>query len=288
MKKTNCKKLFLAIIAMAMLTACSDNDNVEAKKEKKQVSFSCSVNDGQSLDIVGSRAITANGTALTDLAVFDYVDGVLQDVVKQVSTDATFGTPTLNLDFGEHRLVFVLSRGTDFSVDGSTCKWGKASDTFTKELNLTVTNSTKGQSVALQRVVSKLMLTIVDEIPSTVKYIRMTPSRFYNEYSTTGMVGVNPCTDARVSDISAQRGQAGKSVAWFTISPTTDEWNINATFTFLDADDKEIISHTKNSIPLLSNRTTVVSGRCFDTSSSMSMTVSVNDTWATDYNMDLY
>lgn len=286
--KFNLKKLFIAIVAMAMLTACSDDEKVTQQTQKTKVSFACSVNDDECLDIVGSRAITADGSALTDLAVFDYVGNELKQVVTQTSVDSDFGTPSINLDFGEHRLVFVLSRGTDFSVDDTACKWSKASDTFTKELTLNVTNGTTGQSVVMQRAVSRLALKITDAIPATVKTIRMTPNSFYNDFSTETMKGTTPVTEARVSDLTRAHGRTDHQINWFTLCPSGEEWSISATFAFYDADDNLIATHTKSGIPLLVNRTTVVSGHCFDSSANLPLSVSVNDTWADDYNMNLY
>lgn len=280
--------LISAALLVAVFTSCSKELIDDVQTEKKAVTFTCSVNEGESLELLGSRAITANGTALTDLAVFDYVGDELKNTYTQKSTDADFGTPTLQLEYGEHKLVFVLSRGADFSIDGSTCKWSKASDTFTKVVTLNVTRTTGSQTTALDRVVTRLALYIVDEIPASVAKIRMTPSRFYNEYSIPTMQGVNPSTNYREADLTSARGKSNYPVTWFTLSPSDDVWNIDATFTFLDENDNVIVTHSKSNIPLKTNRSTVIKGRCFDTSTNVPFTITVNDIWDNDYIMDLY
>jgi hypothetical protein len=45
---------------------------------------------------------------MTDLWLFDYVDGTLVQTVHQVSTDADFGTPAPTLAYGEHRIYLWL------------------------------------------------------------------------------------------------------------------------------------------------------------------------------------
>lgn len=288
MKKLTLIAMFMAMISLVMMTACTTNEVYEAEKPMVKVTFNCSTSESIYFEDISSRAISANGKELTDLAVFDYVGGELKGVTKQKSTESNFGSPTVNLEYGEHRLVFVVSRGTDFSVEGGVCKWSRASDTFVKEMTLNVTSTTANQSVTLNRNVACLKLVIKDEIPATAKTLRMTPSRFYNDFSTISMAGVNPTSQARDVDISSARGQSNISLSWFTICPGNDEWNMNVTFTVLDSSNNEIVSYTKNSVPLLANRTTVVSGNCFDTSSSFTISISVNDTWNDDYNMDLY
>lgn len=277
----------MAMVSLMMMTACSTNEAYEVEKPMVKVTFNCSTSKSVYFEDISSRAITANGKELTDLAVFDYVGGVLKDVTKQKSIDSGFGSPTLNLEYGEHRLVFVLSRGIDFTTEAGVCKWSRASDTFVKEITLNVTSATSNQSVTLARNVACLSLKITDAIPANAKTLRMVPSRFYNDFSTTSMEGVNPTSQAREIDISSSRGNSGVSFSWFTICPSNDEWNMNATFTVLDESNNVIVSHTKNSIPLLANRTTVVSGNCFDTSSSITFSISVNDAWSNNYNIGL-
>ena len=76
--------------------------------------------------------LEADGKAMTDLWVLDYVGGALVQQVHQAADDADFGTPTLSLDYGSHHIYFICSRGTmpTLSTDAHNITWATTSDTF--------------------------------------------------------------------------------------------------------------------------------------------------------------
>lgn len=118
------KILFYAAIAAMCLTACSTEDPEEANvslrikadtspvKELVTITFKCQGYDITTSDF-GTRAeLKADGKAMTDLWVLDYMDGSLaQSVIHQTSDQEDFGTPTLNLAVGSHHVYFIASRG---------------------------------------------------------------------------------------------------------------------------------------------------------------------------------
>ena len=102
-----------------------------------RITFSCNGDFTMSPFPALTRALEADGKQLTDLWVLDYVDGSLaQAAIHQVSTDADFGTPTLNLAVGDHHIYFVASRGQNptLSTDAHTLSFTRVLDTFYKDL----------------------------------------------------------------------------------------------------------------------------------------------------------
>ena len=98
--------IWLAGIAM-MLAACESSTEYDngynQEQGQKAIVFNCegdltfsAFDEGVTRS--GRRTMEADGKAMTDLWVLDYVGGQLVQQVHQASTDEDFGTPTLNLD----------------------------------------------------------------------------------------------------------------------------------------------------------------------------------------------
>jgi hypothetical protein len=101
----------LCILAFCMASCANDDDRGLKTSESKTVSVTFNVSGDFKLSTSPiTRALTADGKAMTDVWVLDYVGGVLQQQVHQTSADADFGTPTLSLGLGDHHIYFVASR----------------------------------------------------------------------------------------------------------------------------------------------------------------------------------
>ena len=164
------KKILSLLAAGALLFAACCKDTTETPT--KSVTFNCNGDWQQTKDL------SANGSSMTDIWVFDYVGGVLQQTITQSDNTASdFGTPTLNLTYGTHTLYFVTSRGITPTVNTTNhnITWVKPSDTFHKTLSITVDANTTGQTVTLERVVAKLKMTINDAIATGTTAFLVTP-----------------------------------------------------------------------------------------------------------------
>ena len=142
----------------ANLTARIKTDTTEMKHVT--ITFNCRGFDFSTEPFAGTRALEADGKAMTDLWVLDYPNGQTAPTIQihQTSSDEDFGSPTLNLAVGSHHVYFIASRGQDATIDtdAHTITFGKVRDTFYMDYEINVTATSNGsRSVTLERIVTK-------------------------------------------------------------------------------------------------------------------------------------
>ena len=158
----------LMAMAIAMMTSgCTQEADEVTNQEQGEVvtTFAVTGDFELSLKAMTRGELTADGKAMTDLWVLDYMDGALVGQLHQTAEDDDFGTPTMALDFGSHHVYFVCSRGTTptLSTEEHSITWATTSDTFYKDYSVTVASgSSSTRSVTLDRVATKLGITIAD------------------------------------------------------------------------------------------------------------------------------
>lgn len=282
------KNLFLLAGIAVMLAACENEmDDVSAvSNEKQTVTFSVQ-GDFEKPNFEGmTRAgLEADGKAMTDLWVLDYVGGALLQQVHQTADDADFGTPTLSLDYGSHHIYFICSRGTTptLSTDAHNITWATTSDTFYKDYSMNVTSgSTTNKSVTLERVATKLGITIADEIPEGTAYVEVIPETWYYGIDyVTGEPTAAQTSSPRVINIpSSKIGKTNTNIYIFGLSSTT-EWTTNVTVTACDANDNTLGQTLITDAPFVANRATNYSGNLFSAGSGFAL--SLNADWSEDY-----
>lgn len=273
--------MLLALIAM-MMVSCA-NDKEESLALSKEITFSV---DGDFLSPIfrtpTTRAsLVADGVEMTDLWVLDYMDGALVQSLHQVKTDADWGTPKLTLAYGSHHVYFVASRGDSPALNeaGHTITWERASDTFwlDEQVNVTQT-STSNRSVTLNRVATKLKVTIKDEVPTDCAQLSLTPSVWYYGLDYLNGLAVGSSNKTRTVTVPASyvgtSGQLAMNI--FGISDT-DEWTTEILLQSL-ADDGTVLGQvTISNAPFKRNRATEYSGNLFGSGGNMD--VNLNDTW---------
>lgn len=267
------KKQILILAAGALLFAACCKDTTETPT--KSITFSCSGDWTQN-----TKDLTANGSSMTDVWVFDYVGNTLVQTIHQDdNTAADFGSPSLNLSFGTHTLYFVASRGLTPTVNTTshTITWVKPYDTFHKALTLTVDNSTGSQSVTLERMVGKLKMTINDAIATGTTQFIVTPATWYYGMDyTDGSPTASASNQAvTISCPSNYVGESGKFLTVFTFSSSA-QWNTNVTLAASNG-TSTISSVAINNVPIQRNRSTEYSGNLFTNNGSTTLTL--NDTW---------
>lgn len=266
-----------------VLTSCEREDCVplsvniqmpDSMQTHKTVTFTF---DG--IEISPMTRASLSDVQMRDLWLFDYIDGSLAQTIHQVSSDDGFGTVSIDADYGEHTIYFVASRGDTPTVSGKTISWAKPSDTFWQTITLTIEPQTSStQSVTLQRVATRLRITVTDEIPTTLATLNVTPSVFYYGLDYTTGEATDSRTTARTVNVPASYvGTSGQlSASFYCLSPST-AWQTDITLTAKASDASTISEISISDIPMQRNRITSFSGTLF--SAGRSMTVSVDDAW---------
>ena len=271
------KKVFV-IAALAMVFAsCGKDVNVEEAGAKK-VAFDVQGNWNSPVFTRGS--LSADGKEMTDLWLFDYVDGALVQSLHQVSTDADFGTPAPTLAYGEHRIYFVVSRGGSPVINGTVISWGSIRDTFWKAMSVSVGGaSASAYSVALYRVVTKLKITATDAVPDGTATVVVLPGKWYAglDYITGQPADMRDNEEMSVAVPDSYVGTTGLAVSFFGFSSAT-EWTTPLTVSARDADNDIIGMVNVAAAPFMANRATEFSGALFSTSGAF--TITLNDEWA--------
>ena len=229
--------------------------------------------------------LQADGKDLTDVWVLDYQDGVLvQQLHLGDNTADDFGKPTMNLKYGLHHIYFIASRGSDpdLNVIKKTITWSKVLDTFYKDYEVNVVSSSNGnRAVTLDRVVSRLRLTITDAVTAGTDRIVITPATWYYgiNYVTGEPAGMKTDSDVALTINASDAGKTGLQVNLFGIS-SADEWQTDVTVSSRKVDNI-FGSATLKDVPFRANAITEYSGPLFGTIGELEM--SLNTTWDNSY-----
>ena len=271
------KKVFLLVLAAAMFAGCKNN-MTDFEVAEKRVTFNIEGNWNSPVFTRGS--LSADGKEMTDLWLFDYVDGQLVQTIHQSSADAAFGTPSVALSYGQHTVYFVVSRGDSPSVNGHVITWDSVRDTFWKSLSVTVGGgSAASYSVTCDRVVTKLKVTVNDQVPAGTNAIVIMPAQWYYglDYLTGQPAAMCENEERSISVPSSYAGTTGQlAVSIFGFS-TAAEWTTPLTISARDADNDIIGMVEISDAPFMANRATEYSGTLFTTGSTF--TISLNDEW---------
>lgn len=272
------KKLFVSALLISAFVSCSDDTHEITMK--KDITFAVS---GEFTQTAFSRALMADGSEMTDLWIYDYMDGVLKQQVHQSSTDDDFGTPTLSLDYGTHTVYFVAARGRESTAGGTVISWQKPSDTFWITENITVTSGTSAtKSVTLSRVTTKLRLLVLDKVPQDIASVTVRPAQWWYGLDYTSGTAATPNTNGfSISVPSSYQGTEGSLILSIYGMSDTGEWMTDVDIIAKDASGSTIGAATIHDAPFLRNRVTEYSGRLFTLGSSME--ISLDDTWLPSY-----
>ena len=302
------KKFFVMAMAAALLCGCekdlisdatgdSEEVSVEVQKMKKFTftvkgdfgSLTFSGPDADATGVVDESTrgyLQADGKDMTDLWVFDFIgDQCVNSIHQSDNTAEDFGRPTMNLALGSHHIYFVASRGDTptLNTETNTITWGTVRDTFYKDYEVTVANTSNGnRAVTLDRVATKLKLTVDDEVPTECALILVTPDTRYNglNYKTGAPVEMLlTSTTQEITVPSSYIGTTGGLVlSIFSISSAT-EWTTGVSIVAKDGNNSVIGSAAIDDVPLKANRVTEYHGNLFVSGGTMS--TSLNSEWLT-------
>lgn len=281
----------IGLAAALMLSSCEyvqvdDLTELKESASQKTVTFRLSA-DKWLFDKtpVTRGSMTADETEMTDLWVFDYVDGGLVQSKSYSPDDDDWGEPSLTLKLGTHHIYFVASRGDQPAVDEdeSTIVWGTPKDTFWASLTLNVTSGgSTNQSVTLNRVATKMRLQVNDLVPDGIATLNITPDTWYFGLNyVTGEATAAEKRERSVNVPSAYVGTTGKLVASFFGISGDEEWLTDIAVAAKDGSGNVIGSATIKDAPFQRNRISVFSGNLFNGAGALDVTL--DGAWATDY-----
>lgn len=273
--------------AALMLLACDRTDGEEPATAKVNVAWADTLDKKTvTFDFTGLRAktrATLTELTMTDLWIFDYVGAELKQSVHQSSTDATFGTPSLSLDYGDHTFYFVASRGSDpvVDIDAKTITWSSVRDTFYGSLSLDVQpNSGNSQSVSLSRCVGRLRVSATDVVPEGAAKLVVSPSSWYYglNYQSGEGVADSP-TPLSVNIPNNYIGTTNLVASFYTIS-SASPWQTDMTVALVATDESTIGSVTISDVPLQCNHVTSYAGGIVGAGRTLNL--GSNDEWVED------
>lgn len=283
------KKVTLMMIAACIMSGCErtvlDNEELaETQTEKKVKKFTFTVKgdfSAATFTRAASDYLQADGSNMTDLWIFDYLDGKCVQSVHQTSESEDWGQPSMSLAYGNHHVYFVASRGEGPTVDneGHAITWTGPRDTFWKDYDVSVVSTSNGnRAVTLDRVATKLRLTVVDKVPEKCQAVKVTPDRWYYGWDYVNGNAIASQKVERVVNVPANYiGTTGQlAVSIFGLSGA-DEWVTNVAIMATDSNDDVIGSANIVGAPFKANRSTDYSGSLFGSSGSMD--VSLNGSW---------
>ena len=277
------KKYFIFALGLIAFSACGNDVQDEPAVQVMEMTFDVNGDFGSPrFKMPRTRAsLSANGTEMTDLWLFDYMDGQLVQTLHQSPSDADWGIPKMTLAYGSHHVYFVASRGDAPSIDQAShiIEWSVPRDAFWKDYQVDVTStSTASRSVVLDRVATKLKVTIKDEVPAACTQLSLTPSVWY--YGLDYVNGLAVRSDNKERTVTVPASYAGTSgqlaMSIFGLSDT-DEWTSDVVLKSLDDDGTVLGQVTLSSAPFKRNRATEYSGNLFGSGGGID--VSLNDTW---------
>lgn len=289
------KRIVLMAMAVCLLTACEktieSEDNVDEVITTdgkpvvgKRFTFTVKGDFSSEWKPVTRGYLSADGKDMTDLWLFDYVDGqMVQQLHQGDNTSENFGKPQMTLSYGTHHLYFVASRGASpvLNVAGHTITWSSVRDTFWKDYEVSVVSTSNGnRAVTLDRVVTKLMLTFTDAISSDAFSINFTPDTWYYGMDYTSGEPTEATTSQTVvtSLPESYKGQSDVVLSYFSLSPSS-EWTSNVSLNSKDADGNIIGQANMTAVPFVRNRQTEYSGPLF--TSGGELLLSLDGDWET-------
>lgn len=289
------KKSVLSLLAAMVLTGCekeicsnATHGDVTTVSDGtpvgKRFTFTVKGDFSSEWKPVTRGYLSADGKDMTDLWLFDYVEGQLvQQLHQQDNAADDFGRPVLNLSYGMHHLYFVASRGASpvLNVADHTIKWSSVRDTFWKDYEVSVVSTSNGnRAVTLDRVVTKLMLTFTDAISSDAFSINFTPDTWYYgmDYTTGEPTEATTSQTVVTSLPESYKGQSDVVLSYFSLSPSS-EWTSNVSLNSKDADGNIIGQANMTAVPFVRNRQTEYSGPLFTSGGELSL--SLDGDWNT-------
>lgn len=271
-------RIITAVIAMATCLACNNEEPLTTSGVA-----SCHFNLKGDFSSPTFTRLSADGADITDVWLFDYMNGSMQQAVHIEGQDNIQAT----LAIGHHNLYFVASRGTDPAVDNAehTITWDSVRDTFWQTIDIDVTSNDSEitRSVTLDRVVTKLRIVVSDVVPQELASITICPDTWYSGIDyISGTPTALSDKEISIPVPPSYHGTKGNlSLTAFSFSGN-EEWKAGIDIEAISEKGDIISTVHIPQAPFLQNRVTQYTGNLF--SSQSAMTIALNTQWLDPYN----
>jgi hypothetical protein len=289
---------------MSAMTSCekqiltdSPSDYSEYDGDRTRVTFAVSgysqgntphpaaVPPASMFSVTRAASLNADGKDMTDIWLLDYQNGQLVQQLHQQAGDPDFGSPSLTMDYGQHTLYFVASRGKQplLSTADHTISWQTPSDTFYKDYEVNVISTSNGnRAVTLDRIVTRLRLIFTDAVNEKTSTVNITPGTWYHGWDYVNGTPANEKTNytSSITIPTNELGKTGLQVNIYGFS-TAEEWQTTVSVTSKHANGEIIGSTTLTNVPFKANRITEYAGPLFG--SEGSMVLSLDADWDDAY-----
>lgn len=206
--------------------------------------------------------------------------------LHQDSSEASFGSVSMNVPYGEYHLLVIGHQGEKnctVKADGGVTfdRASDVTDTFWYYGNVQFSESSSDLSVTLKRVVAKMELTCLDPLPSNVKKVSLKYSQATGTLDLQTGYGKTRATitkDFEITDVMTGQPQ---TFAFF-IFPQEDEVMLNVIFKAYDGYGTEVGGKELKDVPMRRNTITRYQGEIFGR--SVGMRAMIEADWQTiDY-----
>lgn len=293
------KVLPVLALVLALFSSCTKSTQLEPEQKKYDVTFSISdfAQSVSSLSTTRPKTTLGIGDTLKNYADNLYYRiynsaGVMVNSIDQSSTLTTFGTISDKLPAGSYNVFLAASKGPLYISDAKTSYSSAAysyfypatswSDTFVKQLQLTVGTTAVSQSVKLDRAVGGLQVTLLDAIPNNATRISLvfqSEVQFLNvNGSSASYAGTSLTKDFTLT--SADIGQKNKTFLMYVGNIVSASSVVIRAY---DSNNGLIVEKTIPNVRCYKNQKTSLTGALFPAtvSTSLGFTVTVNPTWDT-------
>ena len=280
----------MMVMACLMMTACEKvvmplSDGNGDESPRKEITFHI---EGSFRQTRGY--LQADGDDMTDVWVLDYVDGECVQSIHQVLADEDFGEVTMALPYGTHNLYFVASRGTSPTLDteAHAVTWERPSDTFWHGRELEVSSaSSNNLAVTLDRVATKLKITVLDKVPAGTATLALTPAAWYYglDYLTGEPTEQRSNQERTVNVPASYIGTSGALTMGIYGLSGGNVWNTDVSVVANNASGEAVGTATITAAPFRANRMTEYTGKLFTNNGHMELSLnaewleSVTGTW---------
>lgn len=222
---------------------------------------------------------TPTDAGLTDLWLFEGTELL----AHQTSADADFGSPELELTYGQHSITIIGSSTTDQSFTNGVWAGKDPKDCFGAVHNVNVTSTTGEQAVVLTRCYYALQWQSEDKVPANAATVEVTVGN-YRKTLLGGLAGGEVVAKNINASVASYIGKTVTVSAYGFAAAYGTEETIHTTYTIKDASKNVIHKHEKD-VPVLSGRATIIKGSMFGTPASAA--VMVDNKALTNYEVSL-
>ena len=261
------KKVFFLLLAAGLLVACSQEEvNHASDGNNETVTIKFSPYEVEAM----TRATTSISTIATHLDVWIYESGNEVEAVHQTSSDADFGSLSVNLNKTKTYTLYAVAHKATGAATLADGVIAFPDDKVTHSMIYTTTFSpatTTNINAEMTRIVGMLRFEIADVVPENVAKFVYTIEDTYTRWNFAG-IGTNQAERVGAINLTSRNNDGGATLNLYVI-PTnlTDTDNINITFSAQDASSNIIEERTFTDVPVKAGYKTTYHGTFFVTSS---------------------